>query len=83
MGKWSILVIFGLSDGRCSHPFTLSPFHHFTIHLLTFPWKVREAGNVVVDSPRLNGKLAKALDREGGVDFMVLSHIDDVGDHQR
>lgn len=37
----------------------------------------------MMDSPRFHPGLAKALDQKGGVSLMVLSHIDDVGDHQR
>lgn len=37
----------------------------------------------MMDSPRFHPGLAKALDQKGGVSLMVMSHIDDVGDHQR
>lgn len=37
----------------------------------------------MVDSPRFNPSLAEALEKKGGVSSMVLSHIDDVGDHER
>lgn len=37
----------------------------------------------MVDSPRYNPSLAEALEKKGGVSLMVLSHIDDVGDHER
>ncbi|CAM9258564.1 unnamed protein product, partial [Hapterophycus canaliculatus] len=48
------------------------------------PWLVQKAeGNLVIDSPRFHPSLANALDARGGVSLMVLSHIDDVGDHQR
>lgn len=48
------------------------------------PWFVqRPEGNVMMDSPRFHASLAKALERKGGVSLMVMSHIDDVGDHQR
>ncbi|CAM9258685.1 unnamed protein product [Scytosiphon promiscuus] len=48
------------------------------------PWLVERAdGNLMMDSPRFHPGLAKALDARGGVSIMVLSHIDDVGDHQR
>lgn len=45
--------------------------------------KQREEGNVMMDSPRFHAGLANALDSKGGVALMVMSHIDDVGDHQR
>ncbi|CAM9916399.1 unnamed protein product, partial [Ectocarpus sp. 8 AP-2014] len=48
------------------------------------PWLVqRPEGNIMMDSPRFHPGLAKELDAKGGVSLMVLSHIDDVGDHQR
>eukprot|EP00903_Cladosiphon_okamuranus_P006661 g6503.t1 len=48
------------------------------------PWLVQLAeGNLMMDSPRFHPGLAKALDQKGGVSLMVISHIDDVGDHQR
>eukprot|EP00904_Undaria_pinnatifida_P012486 jgi/Undpi1/8368/HiC_scaffold_25.g10836.m1 len=48
------------------------------------PWFVqRPEGNVMMDSPRFHSSLAKGLERKGGVSLMVMSHIDDVADHQR
>jgi glyoxylase-like metal-dependent hydrolase (beta-lactamase superfamily II) len=43
----------------------------------------RQAGNVLVDSPRFNRPLARALERSGGVRLMFLTHRDDVGDHDK
>lgn len=40
-------------------------------------------GNVLVDSPRFAGPLVRRLEEMGGVDWMVLSHRDDVADHDR
>lgn len=42
----------------------------------------REDGNVLVDSPRAAPPLMKRLESWGGVSLMVLSHQDDVADHQ-
>ncbi len=42
---------------------------------------VRPGGNVLVDSPRFAAPLVERIDALGGVRFMFLSHIDDVGDH--
>lgn len=36
---------------------------------------VRTEGNIVMDSPRFNPKLAKQLDSLGGVKYMLLSHM--------
>mmetsp|Transcript_29434 Transcript_29434/g.61856 ORF Transcript_29434/g.61856 Transcript_29434/m.61856 type:complete len:354 (+) Transcript_29434:314-1375(+) len=41
------------------------------------------AFNVMVDSPRYNSKLAARLEELGGVDLMLLTHMDDVADHNR
>ncbi|CAK9095776.1 unnamed protein product [Durusdinium trenchii] len=39
--------------------------------------------NIMFDSPRYSSKLAKLLDAAGGVDLMVMSHKDDVADHNK
>jgi glyoxylase-like metal-dependent hydrolase (beta-lactamase superfamily II)/ferredoxin len=44
---------------------------------------VREAGNVLVDSPRFAAPLVKRIAEFGGVATMFLTHRDDVADHQR
>jgi len=44
---------------------------------------VRPTGNVLVDSPRFSQPLAKRLEELGGVRWMVLTHRDDVADHER
>ncbi len=41
----------------------------------------REAGNVMMDSPRAAQPLLKRIEELGGVKTMVLSHQDDVADH--
>jgi glyoxylase-like metal-dependent hydrolase (beta-lactamase superfamily II)/ferredoxin len=41
----------------------------------------REAGNVLVDSPRTAGPLVANLASLGGLRWMVLSHRDDIADH--
>jgi glyoxylase-like metal-dependent hydrolase (beta-lactamase superfamily II)/ferredoxin len=42
----------------------------------------RDGGNVLVDSPRSASTLMARLEDLGGVRFMVLTHRDDVADHQ-
>ena len=44
---------------------------------------VRPEGNVLVDSPRFNRPLQQAIASLGGLAAMVLSHRDDVADHQQ
>ena len=43
----------------------------------------RDDGNILVDSPRFAGPLVKRLDEMGGVRQMLLTHQDDVADHQK
>lgn len=43
----------------------------------------REAGNILVDSPRFAKPLAKRIEEMGGVRFMFLTHRDDVADHDK
>src|SRR5712692_2386662 len=43
---------------------------------------VRPGGNVLVDSPRFSQPLAKRLEEMGGVRWMILTHRDDVADHE-
>mmetsp|Transcript_20072 Transcript_20072/g.34148 ORF Transcript_20072/g.34148 Transcript_20072/m.34148 type:complete len:406 (+) Transcript_20072:28-1245(+) len=40
-------------------------------------------GNVMIDTPRFNSKLADTIEYEGGVDLMILTHRDDVADHAK
>ena len=42
----------------------------------------RPAGNVLVDSPRFTPKLVQRLEALGGVSLLLLTHQDDVADHQ-
>ncbi|MCO5564641.1 hypothetical protein L7F22_018307 [Adiantum nelumboides] len=43
----------------------------------------RAGGNILVDSPRYTERLAQNLEKLGGVDYMFLTHKDDVADHDR
>jgi glyoxylase-like metal-dependent hydrolase (beta-lactamase superfamily II)/ferredoxin len=43
----------------------------------------RESGNVLIDSPRFAGPLVKRIDAMGGVRRMLLTHQDDVADHEK
>ena len=40
-------------------------------------------GNVLIDSPRFATQLVKRIESAGGVDQMLLTHKDDIADHQR
>lgn len=42
-----------------------------------------ESGNVLVDSPSFARPLVEAIDRMGGVRRMLLTHQDDVADHEK
>ena len=44
---------------------------------------VRPEGNILVDSPRFAPPLVKRLEALGGIRYLVLTHRDDVADHQK
>ncbi len=49
-----------------------------------FSYLIRTAeGNVLVDSPRFAGPLVENIERLGGVRRMLLTHQDDVADHEK
>jgi glyoxylase-like metal-dependent hydrolase (beta-lactamase superfamily II) len=39
--------------------------------------------NVLVDAPRFNSRLATKIEALGGLDWILLTHMDDVADHER
>lgn len=43
----------------------------------------RPEGNILIDSPRFAAPLVKQLEAMGGVQYMYLTHRDDVADHQQ
>jgi glyoxylase-like metal-dependent hydrolase (beta-lactamase superfamily II)/ferredoxin len=43
----------------------------------------REAGNILVDSPRFARPLVKQIEALGGVKYLFLTHRDDVADHEK
>src|SRR5712692_3188830 len=43
----------------------------------------RVGGNILIDSPRFAGPLVKRIDAMGGVRRMLLTHQDDVADHEK
>jgi glyoxylase-like metal-dependent hydrolase (beta-lactamase superfamily II)/ferredoxin len=43
----------------------------------------KESGNILIDSPRFAGPLVKNIERMGGVARMLLTHQDDVADHDK
>jgi glyoxylase-like metal-dependent hydrolase (beta-lactamase superfamily II) len=42
-----------------------------------------EGGNLLIDSPRFATQLVKRIERMGGVKQMLLTHRDDIADHER
>ena len=50
-------------------------------YLITRP--ETEGGNVLIDSPRYATQLVKRIEEMGGVKQMLLTHKDDVADHER
>jgi glyoxylase-like metal-dependent hydrolase (beta-lactamase superfamily II)/ferredoxin len=52
------------------------------------PYLIRRSaemgGSVMIDTPRYNSRLADAIEEEcGGIDTLILTHKDDVADHQK
>jgi glyoxylase-like metal-dependent hydrolase (beta-lactamase superfamily II)/ferredoxin len=43
----------------------------------------RKEGNVLVDSPRFSPPLVKQIEALGGLEYLYLTHQDDVADHQK
>ena len=43
----------------------------------------RPEGNVLVDSPRFTPPLVKRIEEMGGIQYLYLTHQDDVADHQK
>ena len=35
----------------------------------------------MIDTPRFNERLAQGIEKEGGIEYLVLTHKDDVHDH--
>ncbi|GJT69250.1 metallo-beta-lactamase family protein [Tanacetum coccineum] len=44
---------------------------------------VHPQGNILVDSPRYTERLARNIEKMGGVRYMFLTHKDDVADHEK
>jgi hypothetical protein len=44
---------------------------------------VRPSGNIMIDTPRFNENLAKNIEAQGQLEFIILTHKDDVADHER
>lgn len=40
-------------------------------------------GNILIDSPRFHPTLVKELEERGGIKWMILTHRDDVADHEK
>lgn len=66
-------------DGPVSH----CGFHHEASFGATSYFIARPGGNVLVDSPRFAGPLVRRLEELGGVSLLVLTHKDDVADHDK
>jgi len=44
---------------------------------------VRKGGNIMIDAPRFNGRLAFQIEELGGVDFQIFTHKDTTCEHDR
>jgi len=49
------------------------------------PYLVRReiGGNIMIDTPRFNERLAQAIEAEGPLLYIILTHKDDVADHDK
>lgn len=63
-------------------PYLLS-FHAPTAGTIGGTGPPAEKTNVMIDCPRYNSRLAKALEARGGVHLLLLTHKDDVSDHNK
>lgn len=45
--------------------------------------KLKSGNNVMIDCPRFNSRLASSIQAEGGLRYIVLTHMDDVADHAK
>lgn len=43
----------------------------------------RERGNILIDSPRFDRRLLRALEEMGGIRYIYLTHKDDIADYQK
>ena len=84
-GMKAVLSSFPLpiDAARLPHVFHLG--YHCPASFGATPYLLTAAphGNVMIDCPRYNSRLAKQLDALGGVDVLLLTHMDDVGDMAR
>ena len=44
---------------------------------------LRDSGNIMIDTPRFNERLAKMIEENGGLAYIILTHKDDIYDHDR
>ena len=78
-----------IKTAQTSFPIELLPgvfhcgYHSHNSYGAASYFVVREAGNILIDSPRFVPPLVKQLEALGGVQFMYLTHQDDVADHQK
>lgn len=43
----------------------------------------RIAGNIMIDTPRFNERLARSIESMGSLQYIILTHKDDVADHEK
>ena len=78
-----------IKEVQASFPIELLPgvfhcgYHSRSSYGAASYFVVREAGNILIDSPRFTPPLVKRLEAMGGVQLMYLTHKDDVADHQK
>ena len=59
--------------------------YHSPVTFGATSYLVRRAGkgNIMIDTPRFNAKLASRIEELGGLKYMLLTHKDNFGDHQK
>lgn len=45
--------------------------------------RAKKDGNLMIDTPRYNARLADAIAKEGELKYIILTHKDDVADHEK
>lgn len=43
----------------------------------------RNGGNIMIDTPRFNSRLANAIEEEGGLRYIIMTHSDDIVDNEK
>ena len=86
--SFSALLIFSLVLSTQIDPYNIPGIFHLGYHSHetygATPYLVtRKDGNIMIDTPRFNERLAKSIERLGDLKFIIITHQDDIGDHDK